>query len=136
MDIWDDNDWPVSIRKKDDEQKRFHKAVSSAFFLMLDANDQTLPMDTVLELCRLPDTCDAASGSPQERSDRVMHDVSDEHYGQMLDVIEGLKIGLAYGVDHGVEQMIADFATSLSAPQDDFEVPLFRLVERRSTKPS
>jgi len=138
MDIWDDTDWPVSIRKKDDEQKKLHKSVSSAFCLMLDGNDQTLPMDTIRELCRLPEACDTASGLAPEQ---VLHDI-DEDYGQILDVIEAMKISLAFGEDHCAgnggdgEQLIAEFGVSLTFPDDDFDVPLFRLSERRSTKPS
>lgn len=141
MDIWDDADWPVSIRKKDDEQKLFHKSVSSAFFLMMDGNDQTLPLDVIRELCRLPEACDTPSELPHGRSERVMRDI-DEEYGQMLDVIEGLKISLTFGKNHdsgnggAAEQLIAEFAESLTAQDDDFDVPLFRLSERRGTKPS
>lgn len=138
MDIWNDNEWPISLRKKDEEQKLFHKSVSSAFFLLLDGNDQTLPMDTIWELCRLPETRNAQLGGPE----RVMRDVREEDYGQMLDVIEGLKIGLAFGMENdgtdsdGAQQLITEFAESLVVHEDDFEVPLFRLTERRSTKPS
>ncbi len=140
MDNWDDDSWPMSIQKKDEEQKMFHKSVSSAFFLMLDGNDLALPLDTIRELCRLPDTHDALPEPP--KPERVMHNVFDEDYGPMLDVIEGLKLGLVFENDHedgesdATEQRILEFTESLTSHEEDFEVPLFRLTERRSTKPS
>ncbi|WP_146002669.1 hypothetical protein [Telmatospirillum siberiense] len=138
MDSWDDNDWPMNIRKKDEEQKLFHKSVTSAFLLLLDCNEQPLPLDTVRELCHQPETGVAQSERPKQ--DHLVRDVMDEDYGQMLDVIEGLKIGLALGRDFedeilSADTMMADLTES-QVSQDDFDVPLFRLTERRSTKPS
>lgn len=140
MDSWDDNEWPVNICKKDEEQKEFHKSVTSAFFLMLDGNEQILPLDTVRDLCHLADT---SEGQPESaRQTHLERDLLDEDYGQMLDVIEGLKIGLALGKgsegeseDLSIDNIMASLTESPGS-QDDFDVPLFRLAERRSTKPS
>lgn len=137
MDSWDNNEWPMNIRKKDEEQKQFHKSVTSAFFLMLDGNEQALPMDTIRELCRLPETDDAQQDP--SKPERAMRDIFDEDYGQMLDVIDGLKSSIAFGEDGNndlAELLMAEFAETIAPHEDDFDVPLFRLTERRSTKPS
>lgn len=138
MDSWNDDEWPMNIRKKDEEQKQFHKSVTTAFFLMLDGNEQTLSLDTIRDLCRLQQSGEQVD-HPQR--DRLIRDFLDEDYGQMLDVIEGLKIGLAAGQDfddaplYSADEIMAELTGSLGS-QDEAEPPFFRLADRRTTKPS
>jgi len=142
MDIRDCDDWPMNIRKIDGEQLEFHRTVSSVFFLILDGNDQTLPLATMRELCRLPNSPDALSRTTNLRADQASLDEIDNDYGLMLDIMESLKMSIAD--ESGIDEEdpddeypgSAEFAQSLFVHDDDAETPQYGLTERRGTKPS
>ncbi|MDR3438874.1 hypothetical protein [Telmatospirillum sp.] len=121
----------MNIRRKDEPQKRLHKAVSLVFFLIMDSNDEVLSIEAISEIVH--SMCESNG-----ESDRDDQGFGDDEYGQILDIVEGLKVGLNGQslVSETSNQLVAALSETLAPREDDFDAPLLRLNDRRSTKPS
>jgi hypothetical protein len=126
MDNWND-DWPTHIRNKDEAQKRLHKAVCHVFFLIMDSNDEALPIEKVQELCH------SIADVP---IDAETSDPFDDEYHQILDTMEGLKADLQRHTpapqDAGL--LVAALSGSLDGQDDDAEALFPGSRARRGTK--
>jgi len=142
MDMWNDDEWPMNIRQKDEEQKPFHKSVTSAFLHILDGNDATLTINTLHQLCSLLEPGDLHSTTTSEYRESVIQDTLDDSYGTVLDITEGLKTSLFYNENHDddfLNDTLREFSELMeaSAPaEDDFDIPRSGSTERRGSKPS
>jgi hypothetical protein len=139
MNMWNDDEWPMNIQNKDEEQKLFHKAVSSAFLLMLDSNNTTLPLKTLLDLCH---PTEAPSAQFCEDPTFALPDALDEKYGQLLDIMEGLKMSFVPvtrsedEMSDNVERFFSEFLESSPPSDDDVDIALLHSTDGRGGKTS
>jgi hypothetical protein len=142
MDMWNDDEWPINIRQRDEEQKPFHKSVTSAFLHILDSNDATVTINTLYHLCSLLEPSDIHATTISEYPETGIQDTLDDSYGNVLDITEGLKISLSHDENHGddfLNDTLKDFSEFMEASastEDDFDIPQFGSTERRGSKPS
>lgn len=129
MENWNDDEWPINIRHKDETQKRLHKAVSAVFFLMMDCNDEALSVEEIRSICGARDDLPPA-GEGREGPD--------EDYAHILDTMEALKVGLLQDMMGPEDADLAgiSLADALDAHDDDFDALPAHPGDRRTTKPS
>ena len=95
-----------------------------------------------MNLCRASEKKTALVSKQIKKNENPTQDFSDEDYGQLLDIVEGLKIHLVseekYADDllDETTKFFSGIAESSTTSEDDRDVLLAKSTERRGSKPS
>lgn len=120
------------INALDDEEFEVYSSISSAFLLMMDSDTKTLPAVSLNDICRPEHTAQRAVNG---QTDQELCEIAYQEF-LVADIVESLKASLTQQEDSESPNLMTEFAAVSAIYEEEFDAPLFRLMERRSTKPS